>query len=88
MEYQVKTGIESGINSIEYLRTIEDFNEVLRAQPQISSVRSITDIIKRLNQNMNGDNTEFYKLPETDEEASQYLFLYELSLGYGMDLTA
>ena len=87
MEYPVKTGIESGINSVEYLRTIEDFTEFLRAQPQISSVRSITDIIKRLNQNMNGDNTEFYKLPETDEEASQYLFLYELSLGYGMDLT-
>ena len=29
----------------------------------------------------------FYKLPDSDEEASQYLFLYELSLGYGMDLT-
>ncbi len=87
MEYPVETGVESGINSVEYLRTIEDFTEFLRAQPQISSVRSITDIIKRLNQNMNGDNTEFYKLPETDEEASQYLFLYELSLGYGMDLT-
>ena len=87
MEYPVETGIESGINSVEYLRNIEDLTEFLRAQPQISSVRSITDIIKRLNQNMNGDNTEFYRLPETDEEASQYLFLYELSLGYGMDLT-
>ena len=36
---------------------------------------------------MNGDDSSFYKLPDTDEEASQYLFLYELSLGYGMDLT-
>mgnify|MGYP005725418667 FL=1 len=37
--------------------------------------------------NMNGDDPSFYRIPETDEEASQFLFLYELSLGYGMDLT-
>ena len=87
MEYPVETGIESGINSIEYLKKVESFTNYLREQPEISSVRSITDIIKRLNQNMNGDDPTFYRLPNTDEEASQYLFLYELSLGYGMDLT-
>ena len=37
--------------------------------------------------NMNGDDSAFYRIPESDEEASQFLFLYELSLGYGMDLT-
>ena len=37
--------------------------------------------------NMNADDPAFYRIPETDEEASQFLFLYELSLGYGMDLT-
>ena len=49
--------------------------------------RSVTDIIKQLNKSMNGDRQEFYRLPNSDEEVSQYLFLYELSLGYGMDLT-
>ena len=87
MEYPVETGIESGINSIDYLEKVESFTSFLRNQPEISNVRSITDIIKQLNQNMNGDDSSFYKLPDTDEEASQYLFLYELSLGYGMDLT-
>ena len=87
MEYPVETNIDSGINSIEYLRKIESFTDFLRKQPEISNVRSITDIIKRLNQNMNGDDPVFYTLPDSDEEASQYLFLYELSLGYGMDLT-
>ena len=87
MEYAVETGIESGINSIDYLQKVESFTSFLRGQPEISNVRSITDIIKQLNQNMNGDDTSFYRLPNTDEEASQYLFLYELSLGYGMDLT-
>ena len=37
--------------------------------------------------NMNSDDPAYYRIPDSDEEASQFLFLYELSLGYGMDLT-
>ena len=87
LEYSVDTGIESGINSVAYLDTLDSFAEFLRAQPEISHIRILSDTIKRLNMNMNGDDPAFYRIPETDEEASQYLFLYELSLGYGMDLT-
>ena len=87
LEYSVDTGIESGINSVAYLDTLDSFAEFLRAQPEISHIRVLSDTIKRLNMNMNGDDPAFYRIPETDEEASQYLFLYELSLGYGMDLT-
>jgi predicted RND superfamily exporter protein len=36
---------------------------------------------------MNGDDKSFYKIPDTNIEAAQYLFLYELSLAYGLDLT-
>ncbi|GIS65669.1 MAG: hypothetical protein CM1200mP4_0170 [Rhodospirillaceae bacterium] len=35
---------------------------------------------------MNGDNPEFYKIPENRELAAQYLLLYEMSLPYGLDL--
>ena len=87
LEYSVDTGIESGINSVAYLESLDAFAEFLRAQPEVSHIRILSDTIKRLNMNMNGDDPSFYRIPETDEEASQYLFLYELSLGYGMDLT-
>jgi predicted RND superfamily exporter protein len=87
LEYSVDTGIESGINSVAYLESLDAFAEFLRAQPEVSHIRILSDTIKRLNMNMNGDDTDFYRIPQTDEEASQYLFLYELSLGYGMDLT-
>ncbi|MCH2554713.1 MAG: RND family transporter, partial [SAR116 cluster bacterium] len=59
----------------------------LRDQPEISHIRSLSDTIKRLNMNMNSDDPAYYRIPDSDEEASQFLFLYELSLGYGMDLT-
>lgn len=87
LEYALETGEENGINSLQYLTKVDAFTTFLRAQPEISSVRSITDIVKQLNMSMNADKPAFYKIPETDEEVSQYLFLYELSLGYGMDLT-
>ena len=87
LEYSVDTGEENGINSVAYLTKLEDLSVFLRAQPEVSHIRSLSDTIKRLNMNMNGDDPAFYRIPETDEEASQFLFLYELSLGYGMDLT-
>ena len=87
LEYALETGVESGINNVDYLAKVEAFTHFLRAQPEVSHVRSISDIIKQLNMNMNGDDQSFYRLPQSDEEVSQYLFLYELSLGYGMDLT-
>ena len=43
--------------------------------------------MRRLNMNMNGDQVDFKRLPETKEEAAQYLLLYELSLPQGLDLT-
>jgi predicted RND superfamily exporter protein len=87
LEYSVDTGEESGINSVAYLKKLDKLSTFLRAQPEVSHIRSLSDTIKRLNMNMNGDDPAFYRIPETDEEASQFLFLYELSLGYGMDLT-
>ncbi|MCH1475908.1 MAG: outer membrane lipoprotein-sorting protein [Alphaproteobacteria bacterium] len=87
LEYSVDTGVENGINSVEYLQTLNDLSTFLRDQPEISHIRSLSDTIKRLNMNMNSDDPAYYRIPESDEEASQFLFLYELSLGYGMDLT-
>ncbi len=87
LEYSLETGVEGGINDPDFLGKANALTAYLRAQPEVSNVRSITDVIKRLNQNMNGDDETYYRLPASEDEASQFLFLYELSLGYGMDLT-
>ncbi len=87
LEWPVDSGEDQGINNPDYLATVAAFADWLRAQPEVTYVRSVTDTIKRLNMNMHGDDPAYLRLPETREEASQYLFLYELSLNYGMDLT-
>jgi len=49
-------------------------------------VAAITEVFKRLNESMNGDDPDFYRLPEERDLAAQYLLLYEMSLPYGLDL--
>ena len=46
----------------------------------------LTDTLKRLNQNMQGDDPAWHKLPDQRDLAAQYLLLYEMSLPFGLDL--
>lgn len=87
LEFPLDSGVEQGINDPEFLKTTAAFTDWLRDQPEVVNVRSLTDTIKRLNMNMHADDPSYMRIPDDADEASQYLFLYELSLGYGMDLT-
>ncbi len=80
-------GQESGaISDPAFLANVEKLSQWLRTQPEVIHVSSLTDIFKRVNRSMNGDDTNYYSLPEEREMAAQYLLLYEMSLPYGLDL--
>ncbi len=85
-EYSLDSGEEYGITNPEYLRKIDRFAEWYRDQPGVRHVWTFSDIMKRLNKNMNGDDPDYYRLPDSPELAAQYLLLYELSLPFGRDL--
>ncbi|MFQ5785747.1 MAG: RND family transporter [Alphaproteobacteria bacterium] len=86
LQYDLKAGGEGGIADPAYLAVVDRFADWFRAQPGVRHVNAVTDIIKRLNRNLHGDDPAYYRLPETRELASQYLLLYELSLPLGLDL--
>ena len=86
IDWDLNAGEEGGINNPEYLKTIDDFAAWFRAQPEVRHVYTITDIIKKLNQNMHNDDHKWYKLPENRDLAAQYLLLYEMNLPFGLDL--
>ncbi len=86
IEYALESGEESGINDPSYLTQVEAFANWYRTQPKVSHVLSITDIIKRLNQNMHENDPAYYRIPERRDLTAQYLLLYELSLPFGLDL--
>jgi len=85
-EIEVNTKESSGINQPEYLATLSQFSDWLREQPETDNVNILSDVLRRLNKNMHGDDPSYYRLPVDRELAAQYLLLYELSLPYGLDL--
>ncbi|MDE0705498.1 MAG: MMPL family transporter, partial [Rhodospirillaceae bacterium] len=86
LEYSLNSGREGGITDPAYLRRVEAFADWFRAQPEVFHVQAFSDIMKRLNKNMHGDDPASYRLPDNPELAAQFLLLYELSLPGGMDL--
>lgn len=85
-DFRTKDFEEGGIAEPEYLLALEEFSHWLRAQPEVRSVQSYSDIIKRLNKNMHGDDAAFYVVPESREEAAQYQLLFEMSQPQGSDM--
>jgi predicted RND superfamily exporter protein len=86
IEYSIPADGPGGISEPEYLESLEAFTTFLREQEHVTHVYSISDIMKRLNRNMHGDDESFYRIPEDRDLSAQYLLLYELSLPYGLDL--
>ncbi len=86
IEFSIHAKESGGINEPDFLNATQSLVDWLLVQPEVIQANTVTNIYKRLNKNMHGDNDEWYRLPETRELAAQYLLLYEMSLPYGLDL--
>jgi len=86
LEYDLETNNTGGINAPHYLQTLDKYRSWLVEQPEVVHVNILSDIMKRLNKNLHGDDQNWYKLPEERGLSAQYLLLYEMSLPYGLDL--
>ncbi|NIA70400.1 MMPL family transporter [Pelagibius litoralis] len=86
IEFSLPAAAEGGISEPEYLTKVDAFSDWLREQPGVVHVQTITDIFRRLNKNMHGDDPDWYRLPDERNLAAQYLLLFEMSLPYGLDL--
>jgi predicted RND superfamily exporter protein len=86
MEFSIGAENSGGVSEPDYLKNVEKFSNWLRGQDEVMHVYDMTDVYRRLNKSMHGDNQAYYKLPEDRELAAQYMLLYEMSLPYGLDL--
>jgi predicted RND superfamily exporter protein len=86
IQFDMRSGEDGGISDPEFLEKVDQFTDWARDHELVTNVQSITDVFKRLNRDLNGGDTSFYRLPEDRELAAQYLLLYELSLPFGLDL--
>ena len=86
IEYSIGAGESGGINNPKYLKKLEAFEKWFKKQPKVVHVNAFTEVARRINKSMHGDHEAFYKIPESRQEAAQYLLLYEMSLPFGLDL--
>ncbi len=87
IEMSLDTGLAQGATTPRFLGKLDALAGWLRQQPEVTSVNAISDTVRRLNQNLHGDDPAYYRIPETQELTAQYLLLYELSLPLGLELT-
>ncbi len=86
VNYSLESGEDGGVSEPAFQQNVEDFANWYREQPEVIHVNVVSDVFKRLNRSMHGDDESFYRLPEQRDLAAQYLLLYEMSLPYGLDL--
>jgi predicted RND superfamily exporter protein len=85
--WDLDTGESWGVADPEYLKILEAFEAFWLARPETVHVDSIIPMMKRVNKSMNGDDPAAYAIPESRELAVDNLFLYEMGLPFGLDLT-
>ena len=64
-EHSIGAGKPGGISNPAYLEKLEEFANWYRSQPEVIHVSTINDTLKRLNKNMHGDDSAWYRLPDS-----------------------
>ena len=70
---------EDDIKRPDVLKFMEALQKRLQTEPLIGKSLSIVDFIKKMNQSINEDKAEFYKVPDSQDLVAQYLLLYSNS---------
>lgn len=65
----------------EVLKKMERLQEMAEDHPNVPVSYSIVTFLKLINQALNSDQPEYFRLPETREAVAQSLLLYEMSGG-------
>lgn len=86
IDYSLPADGPNGISDPQYLAQVKAFVEWYRTQPEVVQVTGLPDVVTRLNKNMHGDDSSYFRIPDNREEAAQYILLYEMSVPYGLDL--
>lgn len=80
------SGAQDGVKSPNFLTELEEIENWLAQRPTLGPINSLSDFLKEINQALNGDNEEFYRLPDSPEMTAQFLLLYD-SAGPNEDLS-
>ena len=85
VEIMVDTGKKDGVKNPAFLRQLESLQDYINKHPFSMKTMSVLDLLKKMNQALHENQPEYYTLPETKKQVSEYMFLYETSGGGELD---
>ncbi|MDX1692151.1 MAG: efflux RND transporter permease subunit [Ketobacteraceae bacterium] len=86
LSFELATGEGYGINEVGYIEKLSAFGEWLASQPEVVHVKSYVEVLKRINQYTHGGDADYYRLPDSKKQASQFLLLYSMSTTFGLGI--
>jgi hypothetical protein len=81
VEILLDTGKPQGIANPDFLRRFAALEAYVKDHPMTTTTTSVLDILRRIRRAFHENRPEYYSLPDTSDEALQYLLLYEMSGG-------
>jgi len=76
---------EDMLKDADVLQEINKMSEIIEKKASTISVLSLVDLIKEMNMIMNENKDEYYTIPDSSNLIAQYLLLYEMSGGDGLE---
>lgn len=86
IDYSLDAGEPGGAMDPAFLKRMDAFVSWLREQEHVVFVNAFSEIIKRLNRDMNQGQAEYFRIPDRRALISQYTLMYEMSLPRGLGL--
>jgi len=79
IELHLDSGKEEGVFETEFLKKVERLQYDIKGWKQVGGTLSLVDYLKKMNQAINEDRIDYYRLAENPEANAQYFFLYSVS---------
>ncbi len=79
MAFLVLEGGEGVMKRPEVAGYIDRLQQALSSLTVVGKTTSVVDVVKKISFELNDEDPEYYRVPDTSKKIAQYLFLYEMT---------
>jgi len=86
IQFLVASGKPEGIYAVSYQKQLDQLANWLVTRPRVGYVDALSSQIKELNQKLQANAVQMFRIPDSRELIAQSLLIYEMSLPMGMGM--
>lgn len=85
---EVMIEVPEGVSAYDpsFMKKVDEFEKWIKSNKAVHKTASVLNILKSMNQNINKDDSSFYKIPDSREKIAQTMLIYELGLPAGQNI--